>query len=232
MGDPLQHARSSAEKFGGVAADYLEIHQIMDSTKLFLADWRHRAIMHNTFGIYLMETWIVGSTFLRESDGEEVCTRTVVTQHIMEDLNMVPTLGEFLREMPLRRWMMRATPTEVRRMKGLGFSDELQGEEIIDHITAVPTVGPVHATISWHSGETDPEQHGWYLVDHVCAAASEARGCPALYFEAGKWYIDADDRIEQPQPTWWAKMAIDPILDDLPKAHQNAAVTQTVENVS
>jgi hypothetical protein len=212
MGDILQHAESSAKKFGGVPKDYFKIHEVLDCSKLFLADWRHRSVLHNTFGVYLLERWIIGPTFIRESDGVECCTRTVATQHIMEDLNMVPTLGEFLREMPLRRWMMRATPKEVERMKGVTFGDETQDPALSERVDT-PIQERVTATVVWHSGNVPPPENGWYLVDQNCAQKHEARGCPALYYLAGSWYIDTRDMMIQGGPMWWAKIPVDPTLD-------------------
>ena len=104
MGDVLFHSKSSATKFGGEASDYEEIHAFLDQSKLFIADWRHRALLHNTFGISLCEQ-VFGHLFTRKSDGEQVSTRTVATQHIVEDLGYVPTPETYLVEMPIRKWM-------------------------------------------------------------------------------------------------------------------------------
>jgi hypothetical protein len=52
---PLIHARSSAKKYGGTESDYVQIHNMMDSTKSFIADNRHRAIFHTSAGIFYME---------------------------------------------------------------------------------------------------------------------------------------------------------------------------------
>lgn len=219
MGDPLDHAKSSAKKFGGLASDYIELHKIMDSSKLFLADWRHRAIMHNTFGVYLMENYIIGPVLKRASDDVEICTRTICTQHIMEDLNTVPTLGEFLREMPLRRWMMKATSKEISMMKKQTFSEETQSSK-------ENAETKILAGVVWYKG--NPEIPGWYLVDRVAAAQSEARGCPALYYLEGKWYIDTEDMVEQTPPTWWACMPVDPILDGEPEMGKDEHTSASV----
>lgn len=211
MGDPLQHARSSADKFGGEASDYLEIHQILDSSKLFLADWRHRSVLHNTFGVHLMENWIIGLTFERESDGVEVCTRTVVTQHIMEDLNMVPTLGEFLREMPIRRWMMRATAKEIERMKGTSIPEELQGD---DPFAPRPEAEQrVQAGVVWTRG-CDPPGEGTYLIDRKSAGVGIF---PMAHYNGSYWNSrggTSDNNTPQGwKPEWWASIPIDPVLD-------------------
>lgn len=51
MAKPYIHAESSARRFGGVPKDYLEIHNIMDSSKAVFADNRHRALTHNSWFI-------------------------------------------------------------------------------------------------------------------------------------------------------------------------------------
>ena len=116
MGDLLFHSHSSAQKFGGAPEDYAPIHKFLDQTKLYLADWRHRALLHTTFGVALCEQFF-GDLYARPSDGVLVSTRAVAEQHILEDLNAIPTPGEFLREMPLRRWMNGLTPEQKRRMQ-------------------------------------------------------------------------------------------------------------------
>lgn len=55
MGNMLQHSQSSARSFGGQPEDYFSIHQFLDSSKLLISDWRHRALLHNTMGILLCE---------------------------------------------------------------------------------------------------------------------------------------------------------------------------------
>jgi hypothetical protein len=68
MGDPLKHSKSSAERFGGTADDYLHIHTLMDTSKLILAEWRHRALFQNTFGIQwhdeFDETYIIPKEYI------------------------------------------------------------------------------------------------------------------------------------------------------------------------
>lgn len=49
------HALSSSKKFGGDPTDYIEIHEMMDSSKSFLSDNRHRSVFHHTAGIYYMQ---------------------------------------------------------------------------------------------------------------------------------------------------------------------------------
>jgi uncharacterized protein DUF6915 len=116
MGDVLAHSRSSAKKFGGVTEDYVPIHKFLDQSKLFIADWRHRALLHTTFGIALCEQ-MFGDLYVRPSDGVQVSSRTVASQHIIEDLGCVPTPEVFLREMPVRPWMNGLNHAQIKEMQ-------------------------------------------------------------------------------------------------------------------
>ena len=91
----------------------------MDCSKLFLADWRHRALLHSTFGMYLAEKWVFGHVYRRDSDGVEVPTRLLIEQHIVEDLNAILSPAEFLREMPLRPWMNGLTARQRERLRAM-----------------------------------------------------------------------------------------------------------------
>lgn len=114
----LFHSQSSANKFGGLPSDYMEIHKFLDSSKLFIPDWRHRCLLHNNFGIYLCER-IFGDTYKRVSDGVEVCTRTIAETHIMEDLKAIPTIQLVLGEIQLKPWMGGLDPTQIHKMKNM-----------------------------------------------------------------------------------------------------------------
>lgn len=124
MGDILFHSQSSAKLFGGLPEDYVPIHKLLDSSKLHLGDWRHRALLHSTFGIFICEQ-VFGDLYKRPSDGLEVSVRTVATQHIMEDLGAVPTAADWLKEMPIRRWMNGIGAKERRKMQ-YGSLDEME----------------------------------------------------------------------------------------------------------
>lgn len=106
MSHPYYHAKSSAKRFGGVTEDYIELHQWFDQTKAHLADARHRAILHSSFGIYMAEQ-VFGTVIVRKSDGKSVPTRMLGEQHVLEDMGRIPTLHDWLQELPLRSWMVK-----------------------------------------------------------------------------------------------------------------------------
>ena len=113
MSKPLIHARSSVRRYGGRPEDYLAIHEKMDSTKAAHAEVTHRCVFHSAFGIYLIEE-LFGRT-LTNSDGKEVFVRDVAEQHVLEDLGFIPSLSDWLHEMPAQPWMAgsRTRPIEI-----------------------------------------------------------------------------------------------------------------------
>ena len=112
MSKPLIHARSSAQRWGGKPEDYLPVHEKMDSTKMAHAEVTHRCVFHSAFGIYIIED-IFGRT-LTNSDGKEVFVRDVAEQHVLEDLGFIPSLSDWLREMPAQPWMAGARKLPIR----------------------------------------------------------------------------------------------------------------------
>lgn len=103
---PFIHAQSSAKKFGGVAEDYLEIHNFLDSSKGAIGDNRHRALTHNTWFLSNVLERVFGVT-IQNSNGKHVSVRDVGEQHILEDYRgkFIPTAQDFLQEMEVRGWM-------------------------------------------------------------------------------------------------------------------------------
>src|SRR5258708_36354689 len=57
MGHCYHHALSSVRKWGGVAEDYLALHQWFDESKAITADFRHRALRHHAEGIFMLVMW-------------------------------------------------------------------------------------------------------------------------------------------------------------------------------
>lgn len=100
---PWQHARSSVKKWGGKEEDYLPLHDFFDSTKAAMPDIRHRAVLHNAMGIFLLER--VFGPVVVNSDGKKVPTRDVGENHVLEDMGFIPSLEDWLDTMPIEPWM-------------------------------------------------------------------------------------------------------------------------------
>ena len=86
-------------RFGGQWEDYIEVHNFLDQTKAHVPDMRHRAILHNSFGIYLCEQFF--GTAIMNSDGRPVSVRAIAEKHIIEDIGFIPTLARCLEDIPL-----------------------------------------------------------------------------------------------------------------------------------
>lgn len=100
---PFRHARNSARKHGGVPDDYQDIHDFIDSTKIAVPDVRHRAVLHNAFGCFLVER--VFGTTRKNSAGRTYSPRDIAEDHVIEDLGFIPTLERCFRDMPLSQWL-------------------------------------------------------------------------------------------------------------------------------
>lgn len=100
---PLIHAKVSVKKYGGRVEDYLPIHDFIDSSKASLPDVRHRAILHSSFGCFLVER--IFGTYIKNADGKDVSVRDLAEEHIIQDLGFIPTVERWLETMPIEPWM-------------------------------------------------------------------------------------------------------------------------------
>lgn len=64
---------------------------------------RHRALLHNSLGCYIVER-IFGIN-ITNSDGKLVSTRDIAEQHIIDDMGRIPTVSDYLNEMPMYDWL-------------------------------------------------------------------------------------------------------------------------------
>lgn len=119
MAKPWIHAKSSAKKYGGKPEDYIEIHNLMDSSKAAIADQRHRALTHNSWFIGTILEKIFGVT-IQNSDGRQISVRSIGEQHVLEDYGMkyIPTAQDFLQEIEMQSWMQNGNgyPASCRKI--------------------------------------------------------------------------------------------------------------------
>jgi hypothetical protein len=102
---PLIHARNSVRRYGGIEEDYLSIHNWFDSTKAATANFYHRAILHNTFGIFLAEQLF--GVYITNADGKKVSVRDIAEDHVKEDCQgKIPTIDDWLKDLPPQDWMV------------------------------------------------------------------------------------------------------------------------------
>lgn len=102
---PLIHARNSVKRYGGVVEDYLPIHNWFDSTKAATAEFYHRVILHNSFGIFLAEQLF--GVYIINSDKKQVSVRDIAEDHVREDCaGRIPSIDDWLSELNPQPWMM------------------------------------------------------------------------------------------------------------------------------
>ncbi len=104
MAHPYHHAVSSAKKYGGEPGEYLDLHEWLDGSKQYMADFRHRALRHHAAGIFMLEN-IFGST-ITLSTGRVLPVRFIGEQHVMEDLGRIPTVQDWLGKIQPESWML------------------------------------------------------------------------------------------------------------------------------
>lgn len=115
---PFYHAKNSVKKYGGKIEDYQKVHDFFDSSKAHIPDMRHRCILHSSFGIFIVES-VFGATLIN-SDGQKVCVRDVGEDHVIEDLGFIPTVTDYLKDLPMSDWIVggrRHEAADKPRMK-------------------------------------------------------------------------------------------------------------------
>jgi hypothetical protein len=100
---PYLHAKASVRRWGGVPEDYLPIHDFIDESKAHHADMRHRAMLHNSWGIYICER-IFGHN-ITNSGGKIISVRDIAEEHIIEDMGRIPSITDYLQGMPFYAWL-------------------------------------------------------------------------------------------------------------------------------
>lgn len=103
---PFIHSLSSAKKHGGLPEDYIDIHNLMDSSKATIADNRHRALTHNAWFVGVILEKVFGAT-RKNSDGRTYSVRDIGEQHVLEDYGnkFIPSAQDFLSEIEMKDWM-------------------------------------------------------------------------------------------------------------------------------
>lgn len=118
---PVYHANASVKRHGGKVEDYLPIHNFFDSSKQCMPDVRHRAILHSSFGIFLLER--VFGEYIINSDGTKVCVRDLGEEHVIEDMGTIPTVEKWLKNLPLEDWMFSASKQKVKKITSFKFDN-------------------------------------------------------------------------------------------------------------
>lgn len=94
---PLQHAQISAKTYGGVWADYIELHNFLDSSKAACAHFKHRFLLHHAEGIELAIR-LFGEQ-ITNSEKQIVSTRRILTDHLIEDVGSIVFIEDWARDL-------------------------------------------------------------------------------------------------------------------------------------
>jgi len=133
---PVDHARSSAKKFGGMWHDYIELHEWFDETKALTGDWTHRSLRHHAFGI--QESIKRFGHVITNLDGRQVPTKLLGEQHVREDCGFIPTVSDWteaLRSSP-KEWMLKV---KTKRKTLMEFTNATTKKEEMNNGTATTT---------------------------------------------------------------------------------------------
>lgn len=112
MSHPWQHAKITADKFGGQPGEHLPIHSWFDDSKSGYANNRHRAARHHSEGIFWCEEHFGETIKVTRDDGsiKKVPTRLIAEDHVVQDLGMIPSLKDWLKHIDSQRWMRLGPP--------------------------------------------------------------------------------------------------------------------------
>lgn len=101
------HAKAAARRWGGDPEHYIEIIEFMDETKKAFPDIRHRALLHNSYGVWLVEKVFGRVIEVPKAEGgtKQIPVREIAEQHILEDLGFIPEVGDWLRGIDIKVWM-------------------------------------------------------------------------------------------------------------------------------
>lgn len=134
----MYHAKSSARHYGGQPGDYLDVHEFIDSSKEHVADVRHRALLHSSFGVGMVAKMFGSSMHVTKRHGKgllEVSLRDIAERHILEDIGRIPSVQDWLDAMDVRPWM-GGRKGRVREVSwaDLGWNTEATFDKLEDKV--------------------------------------------------------------------------------------------------
>lgn len=134
---PLHHSQIDVKTFGGCREDYYDIHEFIDSSYHVMPDIRHRALLHNQFGLMMVER-LFGQERVN-SDGRLYSPRAVAEQHIICDLGMIPTVEQYFKNMTIQGWMSGT----LKKIRKVSFTKRTTNEKALSDgsLTLIPTKG-------------------------------------------------------------------------------------------
>jgi len=103
---PFIHAQLSVKRYGGTIEDYLDIHELMDSSKAAFPNNGHRVLTHNSWFVVNILPKVFGHQRVN-SDGKTYNVKDVGEYHILEDFKMrfIPSVQDYLEHLDVQPWM-------------------------------------------------------------------------------------------------------------------------------
>ena len=155
------HAESSARRFGGIPEDYVEVHNLMDSSKEVLSDNRHRVLTHNSWFVCNILERVFGVA-IKNSEGKMVPVRSLGEQHVLEDFGgrFIPTAQDFLQSMVFEPWMNngKGVPPSYPRTPGTSRAKRAGSVFGMETVKYLEPMDPV---------EIEPEVAGVEEIDNI-----------------------------------------------------------------
>ncbi len=157
---PYIHAENSARRYGGKPEDYLDIHELMDSSKAAFPNNLHRVLTHNSWFAVTILPKVFGH-MRTNSDGKRYNVKDVGEYHILEDFRMqfIPSVQDYLENMVLQDWMNNGGGGAPRRCV-LQFKNKKEAEAFVNRDDEkledipLPTILPIEPRrINYTPGE-------------------------------------------------------------------------------
>jgi hypothetical protein len=147
---PFIHAELSAKRFGGVPEDYLDIHELMDSSKAAFPNNAHRVLTHNSWFVVTILPKVFGHQ-RTNSAGKKYNVKDVGEYHILEDFRMkfIPSVQDYLENLVVQPWMNNGMGSPNRCQLMFKNKEEIEkyisgGEEMFNNAdqSIIPDITP------------------------------------------------------------------------------------------
>jgi hypothetical protein len=125
---PYIHAELSAKRFGGIPEDYIDIHEILDSSKAAFPNNAHRVLTHNSWFCVTILPKVFGHQRVN-SDGKKYNVKDVGEYHILEDYKMrfIPSVQDYLENLVVQPWMNNGAGSPNRCKLMFKNKEEIEG---------------------------------------------------------------------------------------------------------
>ncbi len=125
------HALISARKFNCNVEDTLELHKLMDESKIFCPHtWQHRLFSHNTFFVNVIVNLyykLTGKVSVPNTKtGGDILIRDILLEHLKEDFSgKMPSITDWLESVTFKpdRWLNNPDRKEINWLKSLNNTE-------------------------------------------------------------------------------------------------------------